>query len=305
MKIKFWGVRGSIPCPGRNTVQYGGNTPCIELRFPDLDRYIIIDAGSGIRELGNYLMANDLPKGPIDTEIFLTHTHWDHIMGFPFFVPTYVPGTSLKIHGPVTHEEDTLDKVVGGQLSYRYFPVRDVELAARIKYHQLKEGILDLGDGISLTSKYLNHPILCLGYKFEYQGKIFCTAYDTEPFTNIFCTDKNDPSYDEIMAEEGEREARLQNQMIENFFSGVDVLIHDTQYTSEEYESSKRGWGHTPYDYAIAAANRANVKKIVMFHYDPMSTDEQLDRLADEYSNRDKYGPTEVIFSREGMEIEI
>ena len=181
MKIKFWGVRGSIACPGQQTLKYGGNTPCIEVRLPDTGRLLIIDAGSGIRELGYYLMSHDLPKGPIHTDIFLSHTHWDHIMGFPFFSPVYLPTSKLKIYGPVTLEGDSLEQIMAGQMTYRYFPIREVELAADIQYIELKEDRLDLGDGLILTTKYLNHPILCLGYRFEYQGKIFCTLYDTEP----------------------------------------------------------------------------------------------------------------------------
>ena len=116
MRVTFWGVRGSIPCPGPTTVTYGGNTSCLELRFDPNDRLIIIDAGSGIRELGESIMKRDLPRGPITTKIFLSHTHWDHIMGFPFFTPIFIPGTQLEVYGPVTYEEDTLDKIVGDQL---------------------------------------------------------------------------------------------------------------------------------------------------------------------------------------------
>src|SRR3989304_2880450 len=109
MRIRFWGVRGSIPSPGEDTVKYGGNTACIELRFGPADRLIIIDAGTGIRALGNELLKTDLPKGPIKADLFFTHTHWDQIMGFPFFTPIYVPKTELTIYGPVTYEEDTLE----------------------------------------------------------------------------------------------------------------------------------------------------------------------------------------------------
>ncbi|MBU0486174.1 MAG: MBL fold metallo-hydrolase [Proteobacteria bacterium] len=305
MKIKFWGVRGSIPCPGSKTVRYGGNTPCVELRFKDTDRLIIIDAGSGIRELGNFIMGHDLPKGPIKTELFLTHTHWDHIMGFPFFVPAYIPGTDLMIYGPETHEADTLEEIVGGQLAYRYFPVRDVELSASIWYENLKEEQRDLGDGIILNTKYLNHPILCLGYRFEYKGKVFCTAYDTEPFTNLFSTDPDDPSYDEAMAQEGAMVAKEQNNMVESFFAGADLVIYDTQYTQAEYLDGKVGWGHTSIEHAVAAANRAGVKKMVTFHYDPMRTDDQLDALAADFCEPGKYGSTEVIFAREGLELDV
>lgn len=298
MKIKFWGVRGSIPCPGPLTCNYGGNTACIELRFEEINRIIIIDAGSGIRELGNDLMAKEMAKGPIDLDIFLSHTHWDHIMGFPFFVPVYLPTTTIRIHGPVTHEADTLERIVGGQMTYRYFPVREAELAAKIDYFNLKEGQFDLGDGISLTTKYLNHPILCLGYRFEYRGKVLCTAYDTEPYKNIFCTDPQDPSYDEAMAAEGELVAAEQNKVMEKFVAGADFLIYDTQYTKLEYESSKIGWGHTPIEHAIEVGERCGVKKMAMFHHDPMRLDSQLDELTAIYCKTDK-----LFFAREGMEV--
>ncbi len=144
MKLKLWGVRGSIPSPGPQTMKYGGNTVCLELRFKAADRLIIIDAGSGIRELGNYMMSHDLPKGPIRTEIYLTHTHWDHIMGFLFFTPIYIPGTKIKIYAPVHYEDEPLENVMGGQLAYRYFPVRQAELASEIEYIDLRKVVLIL-----------------------------------------------------------------------------------------------------------------------------------------------------------------
>jgi len=305
MEIRFWGVRGSIPCPGPHTVKYGGNTPCIELCFKDVDRLIILDAGSGIRELGNRIVARDLSKGPIRTEIFLTHTHWDHIMGFAFFAPIYVPATKLKVYGPVTYEDDTLEQVVGGQLTYRYFPVRQEELASEIEYIHLKEGGLDLGDDIMVTTKYLNHPLLCLGYRFEHHGKVFCTAYDTEPFRNVFCADPHDPAYDEAMASEGEQVAQEENQRVEGFFAGADLLVHDAQYTQEEYESSKVGWGHSSFEHAIAAAKHSGVGRLALFHHEPLRTDAQIDELTKTYCNPGYGGNTEVFFAREGMKIEL
>ena len=304
MKIRFWGVRGSIPCPGETTVAYGGNTACIELRVGEEEKLFIIDAGSGIRALGNYLMQNDLPKGPIDTSIFISHTHWDHIMGFPFFVPIFIPSSRIKIYGPVTYEEEGLAEIVGGQLSYRYFPVKHSELAANISYHPMKEASVDLGDGLTLTTKYLNHPILCLGYRFDYKGKSFCTAYDTEPFRNVFPTDPEAPGYDPIAAEEGERAAAEENEKVLRFFKGADLLIHDTQYTHEEYIDSKLGWGHSTFEYAINSAHKAGVKQLLLFHHDPMRTDTQLDTLIDNYRSRVQ-GKTEMKIegAREGMEI--
>lgn len=304
MKIRFWGVRGSIPSPGPKTQKYGGNTACIELRVGPANRIIIIDAGSGIRTLGNYLMANDLPKGPIKADIFLSHTHWDHIMGYPFFTPIYIPGTRLKVHGPVSFEEDPLEEVVGGQMKYRYFPVNMGELASEIDYIRLKEDPhIDMGEGLVLRTKLLNHPITALGYRFEYGGRAVCTCYDTEPFRNLFITDPSHPAYDEAMALEGEEVAIEQNHAVEQFFAGADLLIYDAQYTAAEY-GGRLNWGHTAMEYAIEAANRAGVKRLALFHHDPDRTDAALDQLAEVYCQPGKYGATEVFFAREGMEIE-
>ncbi|MFU8819161.1 MAG: MBL fold metallo-hydrolase [Desulfurivibrio sp.] len=302
IKVKFWGVRGSVPCPGPETVRYGGNTACIEIRFPELDnRLLVIDAGSGLRELGNHLMAGDFKRGPLNVSIFLTHTHWDHIMGFPFFVPIYVPGSRITVYGPVSYEQDTLRGIVGGQLTYRYFPVREVELAAEVDYVELKEGRLDLGDGITLVTRYLNHPVLCLGYRIEYGGKVLCTAYDTEPYRNLFITDPTNPSYDEEMAREGEEVAAEQNRLVAGFFAGADLLIHDTQYTAAEFFPAKVGWGHSSFEYALDTASRAGVKRLALFHHDPERSDDQLDQLATLHGgSRDGM---EVFCAREGMEV--
>jgi phosphoribosyl 1,2-cyclic phosphodiesterase len=305
MILKFWGVRGSIPSPGPNTVKYGGNTLCLELRLPDQERLIIFDAGSGIRELGDSLSADNGNKGCLNADIFLTHTHLDHILGLPFFAPIHNPGTRLKIYGPVTCEEDPLEEVIGGQLSYRYFPIRQHELGADIEYIDLMEGKYNLGRGITLTAKYLNHPLLALGYRVEYRDKVLCTAYDTEPFYNVFCTDTSDASFDEILASEGARAAREENRRMEEFFKDADLLIHDGQYTQSEYENAKRGWGHSPIEYVVEAAKRAKVKRLAICHHDPLRTDCQLDELSQVYVNEEYAGGMKVFFAREGQEVEI
>jgi len=306
MQVRLWGVRGSIPVPGPETVTYGGNTSCIEVRFPEVNRFIIIDSGTGIRPLGGYLLQNDLPLRPIHTQLFLTHTHWDHIMGYPFFVPIYIRGTKLDVYGPVTYEDDTLDEIVGGQLRYRYFPVLQSELAAEINYYPLQETVLDLGDGITVTTKYLNHPILCLGYRIEFNGKVFCTAYDTEPFRNLFQTNPEAPDYDPVAAEEGEAAAEEENRKVREFFSNADLLIHDTQYTQKEYLGAKIGWGHTSYEYAINAAHRAKVKHLLLFHHDPLRSDEQLEQILDFYKSRiGGRSNMKVAIAREGSLLEI
>ncbi len=290
--VRFWGVRGSIPCPGPPTVRYGGNTACLELRFAG--RLIIIDAGSGLRALGDHLLANDMRQGPLDTSLYLTHTHWDHIMGFPFFTPVYIPSTRLQVFGPVTHEDETLESIVGGQMVYRYFPVRQAELAADIRYADLKEGTFDLGEGLVLRTKYLNHPVLCLGYRFEFRGKALCTAYDTEPFANLFAGAGADPA----LAAEGAAVAEEQNRLIEEFFAGADLVIHDAQYTEAEYQDGKQGWGHTSMEHAIAAAHRAGVRTLVLFHHDPQRSDDELEGIV---GRLERPPGLEVVIAREGL----
>ncbi len=252
-------------------------------------------------------MGNDLMSRPqpVEAHLFLTHTHWDHIMGFPFFVPAYVPSTHIRVYGPVTYEEDTLEKVVGGQMTYRYFPIREAELAANIQYFSLKEEVMDLGDGIVVKTKYLNHPVLCLGYRIEYNGKAFCTAYYTEVFRNVFITDPEHPDYDPEMAEEGEQVAAEQNRLIEEFYHDADLLVHDSQYTQQEYEEKHIGWGHGYIEYVCAAAQRSRVKKLALFHHDPLRTDDQIDEFTVKYCNKDYCGDTETFFAKEGMMIEL
>jgi phosphoribosyl 1,2-cyclic phosphodiesterase len=297
--MTIWGDRGSMPTPGPDTVIFGGNTSCLEIRVDG--RLIIVDAGSGIRGLGDKLLREDIKKGPIEADIFITHTHWDHIMGFPMFNPIYVPGTKLRIHGPISYEDDTLESIIGSQLSYRYWPVRQEELSARIEYEQIKETSLDLGGGLRVQTKYLNHPVLCLGYRFEYQGKSLVTAYDHEPFRNVFPTDPADPSYDEEAAREGDAAALEANEKVLAFCHGADLLVHDSQYTAREYNKNKVGFGHSSYEFAINSANKARAKRVLLFHHDPNRSDAELQELELFYEGKLR-GKTELVaeMAREG-----
>ena len=190
-------------------------------------------------------------------------------------------------------------------MSYHYFPVRLVEVAAEMVYRELKEGHFDLGHGIEVTTRYLNHPLLCLGYRFEHHGRIVCTAYDTEPFRNLFADASGSFCSDDATAHEGQIVADRENSRLEEFFAGADLLIYDAQYLQEEYESSRLGWGHTTVEYAIAAARRAHAKRLVLFHHDPGRTDAEIDALASMYCRRDPSGGPEILFAQEGMQIEI
>ena len=299
LSVRFWGNRGSIPCPGPDTVKFGGNTSCLEIRADE--RLFIVDLGTGLRPLGDWLMANDFKKnGHIDADVFVTHTHWDHIMGFPSFSPIFVRGTKLRIRGPLSIDDNSLESVISAQLSYRYWPVRAGELAADIEYHQIQETVLDFGGGLHVISKYLNHPILCLGYRFEYQGKSIIAAFDYEPFRNFFPVDPSDPGYSEEVAKEGELAAAEENEKILNFFRGADILIHDAQYTTAEY-TAHIGWGHSSFDQAVNSAVNAGAKRLVLFHHDPAHTDAQLEQLEKTYMDT---AAMQIIMAREGQILE-
>lgn len=303
MKIKFWGVRGSTPCPGPDTVRTGGNTSCIELRYGNEDELIIIDAGSGIRLLGKHLMkSGNCPK---NIRIFLTHTHSDHIMGLPYFTPIYIPGYKIDIYGPVTYEEEGLEKIISDQFSYRYFPVKHSELSADISYHHLQQTKLEFGD-LTVETHYLNHPILTLGYRFEHGGKVITTAYDTEPFFNLFPEDPEDPSYDEFAATEGQLAAEEANEEISGFLAGSDILVHDSQYTDEELQKNFRGWGHSSFEWTVKTAGENAVKKLLFFHHAMERSDDELDSLLAKYKKTaEQYSGLDVAVATEGCTEEL
>jgi len=305
MEVLFWGVRGAIPCPGEETVRYGGNTACIELNLGEGSRPVVIDAGTGIRRLGHDLMARRDRGAALAVDIFLTHTHLDHIIGFPFFAPLYLPGAQIRIFGPATGGDPSLQRILEGQMSYHYFPVRLSEVAADVSYRELAEGTIALDDGTSVTVRYLNHPLLCLAYRFERQGRAVCTAFDTEPYRNLFAQAAGERPEEEALSGEGEWAAAQGNGRLEALYGGADLLIHDAQYTAAEYETSYRGWGHTALEEAIATATRAEVKNVVLFHHDPERGDAQLDALEKRYGRpRSKAGPG-IRFAREGMRIRV
>lgn len=301
--VTFWGTRGSIPCPGKDTIVFGGNTTCLEIRAGK--KLVIVDLGTGIKPLGDRLIQVDSKREGITADIFVSHTHWDHIMGFPMFGPIFMPNSKLHIRGPVSFDDESLEQIIGGQLAYRYWPITRGELSARIEYTQIGETSTDLGDGLCVTSKFLNHPILCLGYRFEYEGKSIVTAFDHEPFRNLFSTDPADPGFNEFAAQEGETAASEENEKISRFYEGADLLVHDCQYTEAEFEHHL-GWGHSSYNYALDTAASAGVKKLILFHHDPNRTDAQLEEL-EQFCQKKAgcAGNLTAIMAREGQTLEV
>ena len=295
MKVLMRGCRGSTPVPGTETIKYGGNTTCIEVTTDAGDR-LIFDAGTGIREVGLGLLANP----PIECAIFITHTHWDHIQGLPFFVPLFVPGSKVNIYGgfdPVYRK--SLEDILTQQMQYCYFPVRENELKADITYTSLRERETVQYGSATVTNIVLNHPVLNYGYRVEADGGTLFFTGDYEPPTNIYEDDEEESEdYEDIIA--------MQKELLVDFLQGVDALIIDAQYTDSEYPD-KVGWGHGTYTKCIELAEAVGVPRLYMTHHDPTRTDAALDKIyADILASRSNLqdGP-EIIMASEGLTFDV
>ncbi|CAM8633045.1 PhnP Metal-dependent hydrolases of the beta-lactamase superfamily I [Comamonadaceae bacterium] len=265
MKVRFWGVRGSIASPGPHTVRYGGNTTCIEIRT-DNNELIILDAGTGIFPLSQTLLA----EMPITANVLITHSHWDHIQGLPFFIPNFIPGNTLRLHGgfdPVSGKG--IEQVMSVQLQYSYFPVREEEMKGRIEYVTLSPGEPVQVGSATVTPCLLNHPVVDFGYRIDCNGKSVFFTGDHEPPYNIY--DPQDDGYAAYQSLVDEK-----NRAIVEAIRGVDVLIADTSYTAEEYPA-KKGWGHGTFATSIELAQEAGVQVLFCTHHEPTRSDDALE----------------------------
>lgn len=284
MEIEFWGVRGSIPVPGPATVRYGGNTSCVRVRLAGGD--LVFDAGTGIRELGRAMMRSGCPSR---IDLFLSHVHWDHIQGFPFFVPAMKKGVDICIHG-MNSQERTLESVVEGQMEGPTFPIGLKQMGANIDFLAMDEhAILPLEAETgkpwgSVSCARLNHPNGVYAYRVVEAATGACMVYATD-------TEHVEGRIDEVLV-------GLAHQ--------ADVLIYDGMFTSEEY-AARRGWGHSTWNEGFKVAMRAGVKKLVVFHHDPARDDDSLDALKraaiDEAGGLDP--AIEVEFAAEAMVLKI
>jgi phosphoribosyl 1,2-cyclic phosphodiesterase len=274
MKINFWGVRGSIPTPGPETADAGGNTSCVEVRCGATR--IILDAGSGLRKLGNAMMAEG---GAIDTTLLLSHVHWDHIQGLPFFTPAYIPSTKLTIGGGPNGVMSLRETLVH-QMTAPVFPVRLDELGCQLKIEDLRPGEAFHVGGVRVLSAKGNHPGGVMVYRLESGGRSVVYATDVEHYS---CVDQN------LVA----------------LARGADVLIYDSMYTPEEYAGergrSRVGWGHSTFAAGAALAHAAGVSKLVLFHHDPAHDD----AAVNEIERRAREIFPDVVAAREGRSIEL
>jgi phosphoribosyl 1,2-cyclic phosphodiesterase len=281
VEIHFWGNRGSIASPGPDTVRYGGNTTCVEIR--NGNDFILIDAGTGIRKAGEHIIRER--GGNQDIPLLITHTHWDHIQGLPFFIPAFIPGNRLRIFGPHNHQSP-FDQVIADQMQYSYFPVNFSQLRADISPRTLHEGESFQLGSITVTPKYVNHPVPTLGYRFEAEGKSIVFVTDIEPYRDIIYEGVCDNEDEREEFEEVQRLVEEQNKTLVDFCRDTEILVIDAQYTHEEYERSYKGWGHTSMKEALEIGQLANARDVVFCHHDPNRTDDQLDRLIGAHSDR-------------------
>jgi len=271
--IHFWGVRGSIATPGVSTVRYGGNTPCVEMRCHG--KRIVFDGGTGLRVLGQQMVK----EMPVEASIFFTHSHWDHIQGFPFFTPAFIKGNRFDIYGKVAPNGATIQERLEDQMLHPNFPVPLRVMASSLNFHNVEVGKkIDLGNGVIVEAGQLNHPGEATGYRVSCGDRSAVYATDTEHFADKI--DRN----------------------LVHLARNADVLIIDATYSDEEYSSktsSKVGWGHSTWQEAIKLAEAANVKNLVIYHHDPLHDDDHLDRTAEQA----KAKFSGAVVAKEGMTI--
>lgn len=281
MYVRFWGTRGSIAAPGPSTARYGGNTSCVEVRADDGSLFVL-DCGTGARALGLDLARRG---GPLRVSLLIGHTHWDHIQGFPFFVPAFLPDVELNIYAPMGFQRG-LEEAMAGQMEYSYFPVKLRDLRSRLHFIELEEGFFRVG-GVRVETQYLNHTAPTIAYRISTDTATVAYVTDHEPFWAAPGAAFQHPGDEAHVA----------------FLRGADLVIHDAQYGAEEY-ASKVGWGHSTVEYAVDVALAAGVRRLALFHHDPGHDDPVVEGL--ERRARERAGSgCDVFAAREGLAIDV
>ena len=269
-RLKFWGVRGSIPKPGPSTVFYGGNTACVEVRADG--QIIILDAGTGIHSLGVQL-TSEFQHQPIDITLLISHTHWDHIQGFPFFQPAYNPKNNVRILG-YEGARQGLDAILSSQMESPYFPIGFHEMPGHVTIEELKELTFNIGK-VKVQAAFLNHPGICMGYRLFTSGGSIAYLPDNEPFQRFRSLPSGASASETTITL---KYAQEQDQKLIDFISESDVVIIDAQYDDAEYQTHV-GWGHGCVDDVVALALMARVKRLFLFHHDPEHDDAQIGKM--------------------------
>jgi len=304
MKVRFWGVRGSIPVPGRATNRYGGNTSCVEVR-PKNAPPIIIDAGTGLRRLGKSLMEEAFGEGKGKASILISHTHWDHVQGLPFFSPLYRAGNEVDIFA--RQRDLHLEAVFSAQNRAPYFPVPLTAMEAEMRFHELIEGArFEIGNA-KVSCTRLNHPWIAIAYRVDVDGASVVYCSDTAPFTDVLLGEKfvhRAPSLDEPLPADVAAELATMRAGVIALAKDADLLIYDTQFSKAEYRQRPH-WGHSHPDDAIAIAREAGAKILCLFHHAPLRSDDENDQILATYRDvvTAQHEKFDLISAYEGLEI--
>ena len=300
MEITFWGVRGSYPVPGASTQRYGGHTSCVECRATS-GQSLILDAGTGLRALGQKL-ARVRRGGSRHHRILLSHVHWDHIQGLPFFEPAYIPGTKIDVYALLT-AADELQQVIGGITRHEFFPVPLEAAPAQLNFLQVTPGAaLDDMDDFSVMPIALNHPYGAVGYRIsEKRDGEASWAYisDTAPFTEVLHKQHFLHGI-EPLTHEDRLVLTAMRQALVTALQGVDTVVYDTHFLPEEYARFPH-YGHSTPDHALDVCAEAGVRRLVLYHHAPSHSDDQMDQMADRYAIIGRDRNVEVVTAREGM----
>jgi phosphoribosyl 1,2-cyclic phosphodiesterase len=283
MKVRFWGVRGSIPVPGATTNRYGGNTSCVEVR-PGGGPLIVIDAGTGIRRLGKALLHSEFGEGKGAAHLLISHTHWDHIQGLPFFAPLYVPGNDVRIYA-LQRDDTHLRAVFRCVTDEPYFSVPFDSVQAAVSFCELTDTTRFQIDGVHVQCTRLNHPWIAIAYRLESDGASVCYVSDTAPFRNILLEHefvRQPPPLGEPLPPAHVAKLVAMREGVVSLCRNADVVIYDTMFTQEEY-ALRPHWGHSSPEDAIEIIREAGARKLVLFHHDPTRTDDQVDEQLARY----------------------
>ena len=300
MEITFWGVRGSYPVPGPETVRYGGQTSCVEVRS-SLGGGLILDAGTGLRALGQKL-ARESGGQPHVHHILLSHVHWDHIQGLPFFEPAYIPGTTISVYALLT-ASDELQQVIGGITRHEFFPVPLDAAPAQIRYTEVEPGVhMQLGD-FSVLPIALNHPFGAVGYRIDADDTSVAYIADTAPFDRVLHKQHFLRGIEPLSDEDRLALQQIRADLIVSL-AGCHTVVYDTHFLPHEYEKFPH-YGHSTPEHALEICAEAGVPRLVLFHHAPSHDDDLLDEMADDYRARGEKLGMVVVTSAEGMVLNI